>query len=146
MSKLTLCYQYDASFFDPKRPTDDFGWLSVAVETDRFSGNSGFWVQWQDVKEFGEALNSFPITTDHPIVAQWGFDMQEGDDLILRLEIAPENKRGDLAVRFEIADHCAPRNRVRGWFKTHYPDIDVFRTGIARLMNREDDVAVLTGR
>lgn len=109
MSKLTLRYRYDPSFFDPKRLADDFGRLSIDVETDRFSGKGGFWVQWQDVKEFGEALSTFPITPDHPIVAQWGYEMQNGDDLILRLEIAPANTRGDLAVRFEIADEHEPR-------------------------------------
>ena len=68
MSKLTLRYQYDASFSDPTQPRDDFGWLSVRVETDRFSGNGGFWVQWQDVKEFGEALNVFPL---RPTIRSW---------------------------------------------------------------------------
>lgn len=146
MSKLTLRYQYDSSFFDPKRLTDDFGWLTVDVETDRFSGNGGFWVQWQDVREFGETLCTFPITTDQPIVAQWGFEMQEGDDLILRLEIAPANKRGDLAVRFEVADYDEPHNRARGSFTTNYPDLDIFRAGIARVMDSEAEEAILSGR
>lgn len=146
MSKLTLRYQYDASFFDPKQPTDDFGRLSIDVETDRFSGKGGFWVQWQDVKEFGEALNAYPITTEHPIAAQWGYNMLEGEDLILRLEIAPANKRGDLAVRFEIADDRERNCRLRGRFTTNYPDLDAFRTGIARLIAREAVEAILIGR
>ncbi|MFZ2998280.1 hypothetical protein [Sphingobium sp.] len=146
MNKLTLRYQYDASFFDPKQPTDDFGRLSIEVKTDRFSGEGGFWVQWQDVKEFGEALSAFPITTDHPITAQWGYEMQEGDDLILRLEIAPANNRGDLAVRYEIADEHEPHCRTRGWFTTNYPDLDLFRVSIARLLDREAEEAILIGR
>jgi len=146
MSKLTLAYRYDASFFDQKLTRDDFGWLSVAVETDRFSGKGGFWVQWQDVKEFGEALSSFPISEDHPIAIQWGFDMQENDDLILRLEIAPADNRGNLAVRFEVADYVEPRNRARGAFLTNYPDLDTFRVGIARLMNGEIEKAILNGQ
>jgi hypothetical protein len=146
MSKLTLRYEYDARFFDPERPTDDFGRLSVDVEADRFSGKGGFWVQWQDVKEFGEALNTFPVTTDNAIAAQWGYDMQEGEDLILRLEITPANKRGDLAVRFEIADEHEPKCRACGWFITNYPDVDAFRVGIARLMNGETEEAILIGR
>lgn len=146
MSKLILRYRYDASFFDPKRLTDDFGRLSLDVETDRFSGKGGFWVQWQDVKEFGEALSVFPITTDHPVVAQWGYGMQEGEDLILRLEIAPANKRGDLAIRFEIADEHARDCRTRGCFTTNYPDLDAFRASIARLMDREAEEAILIGR
>jgi hypothetical protein len=43
MSRLTLRYEYDPSFFDPKLARDDFGWLSVSAETDRFSGRGGFW-------------------------------------------------------------------------------------------------------
>ncbi len=146
MSKLTLRYQYDSSFADPKRPTDDFGRLSVIVETDRFSGKGGFWVQWQDVREFGEALRVYPISAEHPVTAQWGFDMQEGNDLILRFEIAPANVHGDLVVRFEVADDYAPENRVRGSFLTNYPDLDAFRIDIARLMNGESAEAVLNGQ
>lgn len=146
MSKLTFRYRYDASFFDPKMPRDDFGWLTVRVQTDKFSGEGGFWVQWQDVKEFGEALNVFPVAAERPIVAQWGFDLQEGDDLIIRIEIAPANKRGDLAVRFEVADHSEPHNRACGSFTTNYPDLDAFRSGIANLMDRESDEATLSGR
>lgn len=146
MSKLTLRYQYDASVFDPKQPRDDFGRLSVDVETDRFSGKGGFWVQWQDVKEFGEALSAFPITADQPIAAQWGYGMQEGDDLILRLEIAPANKTGDLAVRFEIADENEPNYRTRGWFITNYPELELFRASIGRLMEKDAEEAILIGR
>ena len=146
MSKLTFQYQYDSSFFDPQQRTDDFGRLSVTVETERFSGRGGFWVQWQDVKEFGEALVQFPINAQKPISAQWGFDMQEGNDLILRFEVSPANKRGDLIFRFEVADDYEAENRVRGWFLTNYPDLEAFRIGIARLMNREATEAVLTGQ
>lgn len=146
MRKLALQYQYDSSFFDPKKAQDDFGRLSVAVETERFSGKGGFWVQWQDVKEFGEALDVFPITAEKPVSVQWGFNMQEGDDLILRFQIAPTNTRGDLVVRFEIADDYEPQNRVRGWFLTNYPDLDAFRVGIALLMNGEVAEAVLAGQ
>lgn len=37
-------------------PSGKFGWLNVDAGGDHFSGQGGFWVQWQDVKEFGEAL------------------------------------------------------------------------------------------
>ncbi len=92
----------------------------MSVVTDRFSARGGFWVQWQDVKEFGEALNTFPISAAHAVVAQWGYDEQEGDDLILRLEVGPADKRGNLAVRFEVADDYEPANRARGSFLTNY--------------------------
>jgi hypothetical protein len=146
MSQLVFRYQSDVSFLDPKLTTDDFGRLSVTVTTDRFSGRGGFWVQWQDVKEFGEALATFPIKEDAPIVAQWGYNMQEGDDLILRFEIGPANKRGDLIVRFEVSDSDEPRERLRASFLTNYPDLDAFRSAIAKLMANEIDEAVLSGR
>lgn len=69
MNKLTFRYQYDSSFFEPMKVRDDFGRLSVEAQTDSFSGAGGFWVQWQDVREFGEALTTYPITADSPIVA-----------------------------------------------------------------------------
>jgi hypothetical protein len=146
MSKLILRYEPDPGFFDPKLSRDDFGRLSVAVETDHFSGKGGFWVQWQDVSEFCEALRTFPIPEDKPIIMQFGYDKQEGDDLIIRFEIAPADRRGNLAVLFEVADDYKPRDRVRGCFVTNYPDLDAFRTGIAQLMNNEAEEAILTGR
>lgn len=145
MSRLILKYEYDSSFFDQKLTRDDFGRLSVTVETDRFSGHGGFWVQWQNVKEFGEALAAFPIKEDAPIVAQWGYNMQKGDDLILLVEIAPADRRGNLRVRFEIADDSAPSDRVKASFLTNYPEVDAFRSDIARLMSNEIEEAVLTG-
>lgn len=145
-SRLVLKYRFDPSYFDQKLVPDSFGRLSVSVTTDRFSGNGGFWVQWQDVKEFGEALNVYPILKDSPVVVQWGLDMQVGDDLILRLEIAPENVRGDLKVNFEIADDFAPQERVRGSFLTNYPELESFRLDIAKLMDSLVDEAVLLGQ
>lgn len=146
MSKLILQYKFDASFFDPKLTRDDFGRLSEKVESDHFSGRGGFWVQWQDVKEFGEALGAFPIAEDKPIVAQWGYDAQDGDDLILRLEVSAADKRGNLAVQFEVADDYVPRNRVRGYFLTNYPELDAFRVSIARMMDNQAEEAILTGQ
>jgi len=121
MNRLTLRYKYDASYLDPKLNRDDFGRLSIAVETERFAGSGGFWVQWQDVREFGEALATFPIEADTPIAVQWGYDMQEGNDLTLSIVIAPLNRTGDLAVRVEIADDHEPAQRVRACFVTNYP-------------------------
>ncbi|TDW67603.1 hypothetical protein EDF57_102489 [Novosphingobium sp. PhB55] len=146
MSKLTLRYKFDASFFDASLTRDDFGYLSIDVETDRISAKGGFWVQWQDVKEFGEALGRYPIGEDQPVVAQWGFEMQEGEDLKLRLEVATDDRRGNLSVRFEVADDDKPEDRARGRFLTNYPDVDAFRLEIARLMRNEVEEAVLNGR
>jgi hypothetical protein len=146
MSLLILRYRYDASFFDPALDRDDFGLLTISVETERFGGQGDFWVQWQDVREFGDALAAYPLDERSPVVAQWGYNQQEGEDLILRLEIAPANKVGDLVVRFEIADQHEPRERVRGSFRTNYLDIDAFRSAIAQLMDNKAEQALLRGR
>ena len=72
--------------------------------------------------------------------------MQDGDDLILSVEISPDNPRGDLRVRAEIADENEPSERLRTSFVTNYPEIENFRLRIAKLLEREADEAVLVGR
>lgn len=149
VARLSFAYEYDASFFNPDLPAekkDDFGRLTISVATDRFSGRGCMWVQWQDVKEFGEALAAFPITEDAPIVGRWGYNDGEGDDLILRVEIASADKRGNIVVRFEVADYVEPAERVKASFLTNYPEIEAFRLEIAKLMDGDIDEAVLTGR
>ncbi len=72
--------------------------------------------------------------------------MHQGDDLMIRLEIAPANNRGDLAVWAEIADDHDRRCRLRAGFLTNYPDLDAFHLSIARLINGEVEEAVLSGQ
>lgn len=79
-------------------------------------------------------------------MAEWGFNKLEGDDLRLRIEIAPADNRGNLNVRFVVADYDEPDNRARGNFSTNYPDIDAFRAGIALLMGGQSNEATLDGR
>lgn len=146
MSQLAFRYEYDASFFDPKLDRDDFGWLAVSASSEHFEGRGGFWVQWQDLREFGEALAPFPISADAPVVAQWGYDDQEGDNLIIRVEIAPDDPHGNLRVSFTIADLHESQNRVRAVFITKYSDVQAFREQIAELMDGKIGEAVLSGR
>lgn len=138
MSKLALRYRFDDA--------DDFGWLDIAVTTEKFSGRGGFWVQWQDVREFGEKLSTYPIKPDAPLSAAWGYGMQEGHDLVVSVEIAPANATGDLRVRVELADYTEQSERVRASFVTNYPDLEQFGIAIASLMDRKSDEAVLSGR
>jgi hypothetical protein len=138
MSKLALRYRFD--------DTDDFGWFDVAVTTDKFSGRGGFWVQWQDVREFGEKLSTYPIEPDAPLSAKWGYNMRDGDDLIVSIQISPANSTGDLRVRVELADDNERPERVRTSFVTNYSDLEQFRIAIAAMMDREADEAVLPGR
>jgi len=138
MSKLALRYRFDDA--------DDFGWLDVAITTDRFSGRGGFWVQWQDVREFGEKLSTYPIQPDAPLSAAWGYDTLKGDDLMVSIEIKPANATGDVRVRVELTDNTEPSERVRTSFLTNYPELEQFRIAITSLMDRNSDEAVLSGR
>ena len=72
--------------------------------------------------------------------------MQEGDDLMVSVEIGPDNPRGDLRVRVELADYNEPTERLRTSFLINYPDLEDFRLSIAKLMDRQADEAVLLGR
>jgi hypothetical protein len=138
MSELVFRYEYLRG--------DDYGRLEMAVVTNRFSGQGGFWVAWQDVREFGESLGTYPLDTKAPLKAQWGYGMQDGDNLILSVAVSPANSTGDLLVQVEIADEHDEYRRVRASFLTNYPDLEHFRQSIAKLMDREVDRAVLTGR
>ena len=144
-SALRLSYRYDPSYFNPKLDRDDFGRLFLSVATAQFSGKGGFWVQWQDVVSFAESLAVYPMPQGTVISMQWGYDMHEGDDLIQKLEISPADTRGNLKVRFEIADDNHSENRVRGTFLTTYPELELFRLGIERVMKSEVEEATLTG-
>lgn len=66
MSDLTFRYDHDPSFFDKNASRDDFGKLTLSVTTERFSGRGSFWVQWQDVTDFGNSLSTFPIRPEAP--------------------------------------------------------------------------------
>jgi len=145
MSHLIFRYRYDESFFDHRQTRDDFGRLTLSVVTDSFSGTGGFWVQWQDVRRFGDRLSRFPITSDEPVAENWGGTIDDVYCLALGVEIAPANKTGDLRVKVEIADEADPERRVCTWFLTNYPDLDAFRRSIANLMDRKVDEAILRG-
>jgi hypothetical protein len=142
---LTFSYEFSND------PTDSFGWLEVVVVGDRFSGRGGFWVQWQDVKEFGEELSSYPILPDAAVKAAWGYEPWEGDSLVVSVEIAPSDNRGNLAVKVWLRDYAEMGEGVlldcvRTSFITNYPDLEAFRLAIAKLMERKTDKAVLVGR
>ena len=144
-TSLTFGYRFSGD------PNDDFGWLKVDVVGDHFSGQGGFWVQWQDVKEFGEALSFYPILPEAPIKAAWGYEPWEGNSLVVSVEIAPADKRGNLSVRVWLRDYAemgdgSPSNCVRTTFKTNYPELENFRNAIAQLMDGKAKEAVLLGQ
>ncbi len=137
MNHLTLTYRFDAG--------DDDGWLGVEVKSENFSGRGGFWVQWQEVEEFGQSLRAYPITSDAPIVREWGYEQCEGDALVIGIKVAAANLTGELNVSVEVANNHETAERVRTSFLTHYPQLEAFSAGIASLMARASKEAVLLG-
>jgi hypothetical protein len=143
-SSLSFTYQWSGD------PNDDFGWLGVTVVSERSSGRGGFWVQWQDVKEFGEKLATYPISPEAPVEAEWGYEPWEGNALVVKVEILPAGRRGDLAVKVWLRDHIEmgegePSECLRTSFITHYPQLEAFRLQIADLMDRRAQEAKLLG-
>ena len=145
MSKLVLGYEFDRSHFDKNLPPDDFGWLSLAVTTKDFTGKGGFWVQWQDIVEFGKRLDAYPIKKNSQIEAQWGYDTQEGDDRILHICLSPKGPLGDLLASVEIADPHNQSQRLNAAFRTTYAALDIFRSDIEKLMSGDCEEATLHG-
>jgi hypothetical protein len=141
-SGLTLKYEWSND------PNDDFGWLNVTVETDHFSGRGGFWVQWQDVKEFGEELSTYPILQEKPVAGAWGYEPWEGDSLVVSIQIAPADKRGNLLAKVWLRDldDGPPSTCIRTSFITNYPELDAFRLSVADMMERKAGAAVLVGK
>ena len=137
MSQLTLKYDFAQD--------DDFGWLGVEIETARFSGHGGFWVQWQDVEEFGESLRAYPIKNGAPLIGAWGYEPWEGDALVVSIKVAAANYTGDLKVSVELADNHEPTERLRTSFLTNYPQLEAFSRSIGSLMKRLSNEAVLLG-
>lgn len=146
MARLVLNYRFDQSFFDKELDRDDFGRLSLRFETENFTGIGGFWVQWQDVVEFGERLRAYPIPAESPVVVQWGYEMQQGDDVIIRIAVGPKNKTGNLLVSVVIADDHDQSQRLYGSLVTDYAAIESFRLDIARMMVDGVHEAVLYGQ
>ena len=143
--QLTLSYHYDSSFDDPTKARDDFGSLRLSVQSGDFSGRTAFWVQWQDVREMAERLSNFPASGAAAFSEQWGYNLQEGDDLIIRLKVERHGST-DFVARVELADGDETSDRVRTQFRTTEQAILWFAKDIARVMDRELGEAVLVGR
>jgi hypothetical protein len=137
MSSLTFKYSRD--------PHDDFARLFATAETSLFKGTVDFWVQWQDVEEFGSSLKGYPIRPEAPITARWGFNQCIGDDLIIGIHIAQADVQGTLLVQAELADQNDGSQRVKASFRSNYSSLEKFGQAIGRMMKGDLEEAVLSG-
>src|SRR3954454_15922634 len=127
---LTFAYEFSSD------PNDDFGWLAVTAEADGFRGASGFWVQWQDVGEFAERLLQYPIPSDAPIEAEWGYSEDKTYTRVTFISLSPSNARGNVDVTIDLADYYDVRRRSHLVLETTYANIASFRQGLEQLMAR----------
>ncbi len=141
-AKLTLRYEFSSD------PNDDFGWLALAVETDRFAGSGGFWVQWQNVAEMVPKLGAYPFSSENPFVEEWGQCDSNGSnyEVIVGISVLPANKTGDVDVIVRIANHIDTRRQCQAVFRTNYPEMANFASELRAVMDRQRDSAVLLGR
>ncbi|MFM6932687.1 MAG: hypothetical protein ACKOUT_10645 [Novosphingobium sp.] len=145
VSRLILSYEFDQSYHNKRLLNDDFGWFGVSVTTERFSGRGGMWVQWHDIVQFGNCLATRPLVAGAPIVVQWGYNMQEGDDLIVRLafEII---ENGNIQIAVELGDTHGPHNRLRTSFECFHGALPIFSRDIEVMMQGNLGAAVIDGR
>jgi len=136
-SKLVLEYEFSRD--------DDFGWLIAEVETPRFAGRNGMWVQWQDVADFAASLSRYPIEADSPALGEWGFSEQGQYTEITQVSIAPRALTGGLVAHVSLANYHEPVNRCSTCFDTDYPSLSRFQEEIERMMRDRTGSAVLHG-
>lgn len=137
-SKLIIEYEFS-------KDNDDFGWLIAEVQTPRFRGRNGMWVQWQDVGEFAASLSRYPIDAEEPAVGEWGFGEQGRYTEITKITIAPEGLTGRLVADVALTNYYAPENRCCTRFKTDYASLDHFRDEIERMIEARSGNAILLG-
>ncbi|MBB5713106.1 hypothetical protein [Sphingomonas xinjiangensis] len=142
MAKLTFRYRYDGT---PKLILDDFGRLDLQVVTEDRSGRGGFWVQWQDVKEFCGTLGTYPIDATQPLSAEWGYTEDEVYHQVLSITIAPVDALGHLRVRVTIADEHDPIDCVKTSFQATYADLTSLQVQLVALMAGDSEEATLRG-
>jgi len=139
-ASLTLTYDFS-------RDDDDFGWLQAKVQTPPVSGTLGFWVQWQDVAEWGEALFHYPIPRDSPVIVDWGLSESDGTNYqpVVKVAIVAVDAVGHLDVEVHLSDRADRRRQCQAVFRTTYAELARFGAEIGAMMGRTSDEAVLTG-
>lgn len=133
--------------YDFSRDDDDFGWLPASLKTPMLSGSFGFWVQWQDVTEWGEALFHYPIPRDRPVVADWGMFESDGTNYqpIVKVAVVAVDAAGHLDVEVHLSDHADRRRQCETVFRTTYAELARFGAELRAMMGRTSKEAVLTG-
>ncbi|QNP43738.1 hypothetical protein H9L15_03475 [Sphingomonas daechungensis] len=134
---LTLAYEFTND------PNDDFGWLAASVEASGFRARNGFWVQWQDLVEFASRLAPYPLPTNGPVEAEWGYSENGEYTRVTLISLSQTSATGKVSVSVDLADYYEPRRRCQVIFDTSYASLELFRQELEDLMARKKETAVL---
>ena len=145
MPGLSLSYTHDRSYFEKSLPRDDFGWLEANIVTSKVSANAGFWVQWQDIQEFGEALPTDKKRLTSSLAVDWGSTDAGIYTPHIAISLSPKGDLGEILVAVELSDFHEPTSLARATFRATYSAIEIFKEDIVRLLACQADKAELLG-
>lgn len=101
---------------------DDLGQFNAMVSASGFSGETGYVVLPGQVREFLDALATFPIAV--PAALTIGEEFEDGP--LLKLIISPDDRRGSLRVQVSLAADDDRTRRVSTDFLCVYSDVERF--------------------
>ena len=101
---------------------EDLGRFVAEVSASGFSGETGYVVHAQQVREFLNALADFPIVS--PIALTIGEEFPDGP--LVALIIGPDDRRGTLRVQVSLAADDDRACRVSTSFLCVYSDVERF--------------------
>jgi hypothetical protein len=135
-----------------QRDTDGTLELFVEAAADGFGGRASAWFAEQQLADFAEQLNAFPICADGPPVLEGGFWSQEGHGLEqahVQLKVVPIDRRGTLAVQVRLATPTWPDDRPDSQrraaleVRIDYALLQEFSRSVAQLATGHRDEALL---
>jgi len=133
MQRLTLLYQ----------PEDErHGEVTAHVESGAFAGRSSAWFSMEQLRAFGETLDTFPIVPGQEPTLAGGFwnDDDNLDQTHVSIRIDPAGPRGELRLRVALAtpdwSHGeSNQHGVQVGFILSYSDLGTFRRDFAALLD-----------
>ena len=101
---------------------EDLGDFGAMVSAGGFSGETGYAVYPDQVREFLDSLANFPVTA--PVALTIGDEFDDGP--LLTLVISPDDRRGTLRVDVSLAADDDRTRRVSTDFLCVYSDVERF--------------------
>ncbi|AMO71423.1 hypothetical protein [Sphingorhabdus sp. M41] len=132
---LTLEYEWSSD--------DDFGLLYVRVVNGFTRLESDFWVQWQDIVEFGQALEQ-PSKHFSKVEECWGQTLETGEhQTIIKILFDQINEQGHIDLSVELRDRDDPKKFGSTRFLVPLSSIASFRDEVRLMMDKKSRTATL---